>query len=248
MNKLVLFFLLIGSLFITIGINNRGPVAVFPPASAPSATPRSNSVRAVGILSNRTTPQEATVTKVVDGDTIDVRLNGKEEKVRLIGINAPETNECFGNESTERAIELLGLKSVSLEADPSQGERDKYRRLLRYVFVNGMSFEEIMIREGFAKEYTYRTAYKYQSLFKSAQSDAQNNKRGLWADGACSSSNIEPKPSGNVQNIQGSYTCDCSKLCSQIATCDEAYYQLNQCGCSKRDSDRDGIPCESLCR
>ena len=44
------------------------------------------------------------------------------------------------------------------------------------------------------------------------------------------------------------YTCDCSKTCTQITTCAEAYYQLNTCGCSVRDGDRDGIPCENLCQ
>ena len=48
-------------------------------------------------------------------------------------------------------------------------------------------------------------------------------------------------------NQTGSYSCDCSKLCSQMASCEEAYYQLNQCGCSKRDGDSDGVPCESIC-
>jgi len=189
------------------------------------------------------------VLKVIDGDTVDLEINGKKETVRLIGIDAPESRECFGSAATNKARELLGLKLVELEQDSSQGERDRYGRLLRYIFVDGINFQELMIREGYAKEYTYSKPYKYQTLFKNAQTEAQNQKRGLWADGACSSSKNELKSPENAQyQVQGSYTCDCSKLCSQIETCDEAYYQLNQCGCSRRDSDKDGVPCESLCR
>lgn len=237
MNKLPLFFLLIGSLFVIVGISGSSKVQV-------QTSKEVKSAKQVQV-SNELTSQ-ALVTRVVDGDTIDVQINGQKEVIRLIGINAPETNDCFGKEATDKALSLLSSKAVNLEADPTQDDRDKYRRLLRYVFVDGANFEELMVREGFAKEYTYNKAYKYQFLFKSAQKEAIEQKRGLWADGACSnSSKIELQPSGNVQ---GSYACDCSKLCSQIATCDEAYYQLNQCGCSRRDSDHDGIPCESLCK
>lgn len=256
MNKLPLFFLLVGALFIFIGVQSRGPGSVKSAVSTPVSVPSQASSLATpsSAPSTSTTPlrdvqgkqtSQVQVIRIVDGDTIDVQIEGKEEKIRLIGINAPETNECFGKESTQRAGELLNFKNVSLEADQTQGERDKYKRLLRYVFIDGVSFEETMIREGFAKEYTYSTAYKYQSLFKEAQKEAQENKRGLWSDGACSISEQKPTQSNSTT---GNYTCDCSKLCSQISTCDEAYYQLNSCGCSKRDSDRDGIPCESLCK
>lgn len=194
-----------------------------------------------------------TITKVVDGDTVDVNINGKKDTIRLIGINAPESGECFGRESTGKARELLQGKSVTLETDSSQDNRDKYQRLLRYIFLSdGSNFGELMIKDGFAKEYTFITAYKYQFLYKQAQQQAKNNKKGLWTDNACSKSGskvkaestFSPQASSNNQ----SFSCDCSKLCSQIQTCDEAYFQLNNCGCTKRDSDRDSIPCESLCK
>jgi len=54
--------------------------------------------------------------------------------------------------------------------------------------------------------------------------------------------------SSNLNSEETSYVCDCSKTCSQISSCGEAYYQLNKCGCSVRDGDRDGIPCENLCK
>lgn len=203
------------------------------------------------LLQNSEKPKELyKVLKVIDGDTVDIQFDSRRETVRLIGIDAPESGQCFGSESTNKARELLNSQLIEFEKDPSQGKRDKYGRLLGYIFLeDGTNFNDFMIRNGFAKEHTFRTTYKYQSLFKNAQLTAQQNKRGLWQNGACSSSIPEPKLSPQPSSsVQGTFTCDCSKLCSQIQTCDEAYFQLNQCGCSARDSDRDGVPCESLCK
>ena len=129
---------------------------------------------------------------VVDGDTIDVEIEGKVERLRLIGINTPETVdprrevECFGKQASENAKDLLLDKFVTLENDETQQERDRYGRLLRYVYLpDGASFNKYMIEEGFAYEYTYGTPYKYQTEFRQAQADAQNQQKGLWNPSAC---------------------------------------------------------------
>jgi micrococcal nuclease len=132
------------------------------------------------------------VTQVVDGDTFKVSIGGKTETLRMIGIDTPETVDprksvqCFGLEASNKAKSLLIGKKVRLEADSSQGERDKYGRLLRYAYLeDGTFFNKLMISDGYAHEYTYNTPYQYQSEFKQAETDARNNKRGLWADDAC---------------------------------------------------------------
>jgi micrococcal nuclease len=134
------------------------------------------------------------VTSVVDGDTIKVNINGKVETIRLIGIDTPETVDprkpvqCFGVEASNKAKAILTGKKVSLESDSSQGEFDKYNRLLRYVFLEDKTnFNLLMIKEGYAHEYTYDLPYKYQSEFKQAQNIAEINKKGLWASGVCES-------------------------------------------------------------
>lgn len=141
------------------------------------------------------------VVKVVDGDTITVNINGSNETIRLIGIDTPETVhpskpvECFGIEASNKAKELLSDKSVFLEADSTQGERGKYGRLLRYVFLeDGTDFNDLMVREGYAYEYTYNLPYKYQEQFKQAEQEAKLKKRGLWSDGACEEEQIEQEP------------------------------------------------------
>lgn len=132
------------------------------------------------------------VTRVVDGDTIKVQIGTTGETVRLIGINTPETVdprkpvECFGIEASNRAKELLSGKYIRLESDPSQDDRDKYGRLLRYAYLeDGRFFNLMMIRDGYAYEYTYSVPYLFQAEFKATQSAAEENKRGLWAPGAC---------------------------------------------------------------
>jgi micrococcal nuclease len=125
------------------------------------------------------------VIKVIDGDTIQVSINGQLETVRLIGVDIPEVRpvECYGPEASAEMKRLLEGKQVTLEADPSQGDRDKYGRLLRYVILNGSDIGYQLIRKGYAREYTYNTPYRLQEAFKAAQELAQASNRGLW--GAC---------------------------------------------------------------
>lgn len=132
----------------------------------------------------------APVVRVVDGDTIVVNLNGTTETVRLIGIDTPETKkpntpvQPFGPEATEhmRALVAEAGNTVQLTFDPSQGERDRYQRLLAYAASPaGKDFGEAQLRAGLAKEYTYRTAYAKQSAYKAAETQAKNARIGIWS-------------------------------------------------------------------
>ncbi len=133
-----------------------------------------------------------TVTRVVDGDTLVLHMNGIDEKVRLIGINTPEIVdprkkvECFGKEASARMKELAERKTVYVEYDDTQSLRDMYGRLLAYVYLeDGQMLNRKMIAEGYAYEYTYLTPYKYQQEFKDVAMIARTSKRGLWADETC---------------------------------------------------------------
>lgn len=132
------------------------------------------------------------VTRVVDGDTFDVDVDGKIERIRMIGVDTPETVDprkpvqCFGKEASAKTGSLIAGKRVTLEADATQGERDKYGRLLRYVFLpDGQNLGLVLIQEGYAHEYTYDLPYKYQQMFRDAEKTAREEKKGLWADDAC---------------------------------------------------------------
>jgi len=148
-----------------------------PPAPPKATTPASTS---------------PTVTRIVDGDTIVVLINGASEKVRLIGVDTPETVDprkdvqCFGKEASAFTKSLLLNKPVRLEADTTQGDRDKYGRLLRYVFLEDETLvNEKIIAEGYGHEYTYRLPYEHQTDFKNAERKARESKKGLWGDGVC---------------------------------------------------------------
>ncbi len=132
------------------------------------------------------------VVKVIDGDTLDVQAGEEKLKLRLIGINTPETVdprkpvECFGKEASNRAKTLLNNKEVKLEYDNSQDKLDKYGRTLAYIVLpDGTNFNKKMIEDGYAYEYTYERPYKYQEEFKAAQRQAEMQKLGLWAEGTC---------------------------------------------------------------
>lgn len=201
------------------------------------------------------------VTKVIDGDTLMVKINDKEESVRLIGIDTPETVDprktvqCFGKEASEKMKELVENKMVKLETDSTQNDRDKYNRLLRYIYLeDGTLINKKLIEEGFGFEYTYQIPYKFQTEFKAAQKMAEENNLGMWADGACPTPTIVTEisrvPTEKITQViqsSSSFVCDCTKACTKISNCEEAYYQLNTCGCTVRDNDGDGVPCESLC-
>lgn len=132
------------------------------------------------------------VAKVVDGDTIDVTIDGKSESVRILGVNTPETVdprkpvECFGKEASDHAKTILSGGEVGLVADRSQGDKDKYGRLLRYVLMpDGTDFGLTLIEDGYAYEYTYDKPYDRQAEYKAAQAEAQANLRGLWSPSTC---------------------------------------------------------------
>lgn len=132
------------------------------------------------------------VVNVVDGDTIDVEKNGETKRVRLLGINTPESVdprravECFGQEASEYTKDEINGAAVSIETDPSQDMYDKYGRLLAYVYnENAEMLNRKLLANGYAYEYTYNVPYKYQKEFKSLEEFARNQKRGLWASSAC---------------------------------------------------------------
>jgi len=132
------------------------------------------------------------VLDVVDGDTIKILVAKEIVTLRLIGIDTPETKDprkpvqCFGENASKKAKELLLGKLIFIEADLSQGEKDKYGRLLRYVFFDDQtSYNEKMIKDGFAHEYTYNLPYKYQNNFKRAETYARENKLGFWSESTC---------------------------------------------------------------
>lgn len=127
------------------------------------------------------------VNSVTDGDTIRVVMDGKVEKVRLLGIDTPETKDprkpvqCFGTEASNYAKTLMSGKYVRLEEDPSQGDRDRYNRLLRYVYLeDDTEVNAQLVASGYAVAYVRYPVMKMET-YKSLQTQAMNNNIGLWS-------------------------------------------------------------------
>ncbi|MCB0077528.1 MAG: thermonuclease family protein [Anaerolineales bacterium] len=147
----------------------------------------------------------ADVVRVVDGDTVVVTVDGAEARVRLLGINAPETRDprrpvqCFGFQSSEAAKALMAGERVWLEADPSQSNYDRYDRLLRYLWLDdGRMVNLELISLGVASEYTYDGPYRYQDTFTQAEAVARRGEVGLWSPATCKGrfdSAVVPTPS-----------------------------------------------------
>ena len=127
-----------------------------------------------------------TLTKTVDGDTIKVMYKGKEETVRYLLIDTPESkkpNTCvqpYAEKASERNKQLVNSGRLTLEFEKS--ERDKYDRLLAYVFVNGISVQETLLKEGYARvAYIYEPPYKYLSKYEKAEDIAQQQHTNIWS-------------------------------------------------------------------
>lgn len=131
--------------------------------------------------------ETARVLRVIDGDTIEVQLNGQAERVRYILVNTPETNhptkgrEPFGEEAKAANRELVANQTVYLEKDVS--ERDQYGRLLRYVYVGELMINEELLRQGLAQVSTFPPDVKYVDRFLDVQRAAQESGAGMWASG-----------------------------------------------------------------
>lgn len=147
--------------------------------------------------------ETATVTNVVDGDTIDVEITGRTEgpaageagigseyRVRLIGIDTPESVrpgtpvECFGKEASDAAEALLDGAEVRLVKDVE--ETDRYDRLLRYVYLEGEMANARLVANGYASAYTYPPNIRWSELFVQLEREAREGNRGLWSPETCS--------------------------------------------------------------
>lgn len=133
------------------------------------------------------------VLHVEDGDTFEVRIAGKTERIRMVGIDTPETVDprkpiqCYGPEASDHTKQVLADQMVTLTSDTVSGDRDIYGRLLRYVtLADGSDYGQALLSEGYAREYDYKgQRYSKRSVYRAAQTEAKAAKRGLWSPETC---------------------------------------------------------------
>jgi micrococcal nuclease len=135
------------------------------------------------------------VARFVDGDTIVVNMNARNETVRMIGVDTPETHkpntpvQCYGPAAAAYTKNLIGTQKVRLEADPTNQNRDRYGRLLRYVYLpDGRLIEAELIKNGYGFAYTLFPFTKKDN-FVDLEKQAKADNRGLWGNCTVSEDN-----------------------------------------------------------
>jgi micrococcal nuclease len=126
--------------------------------------------------------ETGTVTRVIDGDTIDVELdNGGEERIRYIGVNTPERDEACYRDATQANRDLVQGQRVQLVPDDTN--RDRFGRLLRYVFVGDVFVGATLVRNGYAEVVLYEPDDRYFNLLNDLEDDATDANRGCHPTG-----------------------------------------------------------------
>ena len=185
---------------------------------------------------------DARVIAVMDGDTVMVLRGNEKIKIRLVNIDAPEKAQAYGKESRQVLVERVLKKQVQV----SSKAIDNYGRMIAEISMDGRSVNEEMVRSGMAWEYSH---FHRNKQYLSLQGEAQQVHRGLWGD---KEKPVQPEqwrklhPS-EVHTAKPDSACGKKRYCSQMNSCDEAIYYLQQCGVKSLDGNRDGVPCESLC-
>lgn len=163
-------------------------------ACAPSG-PLSDASQSVDSTNDATVPsqpspalpddaQPVTVDFVQDGDSLRVVINGSEERIRLIGINTPESGECYGDEARTTLVELLdGANDIYVSTDVEA--YDQYGRILGYLWADGAFVNAELVASGAALARAYQPNTSYQDVLDAAESAAQTAAVGMWSPTAC---------------------------------------------------------------
>lgn len=178
-------------------------------------------------------------TKVVDGDTLSVRTaEGRDIRVRVAEINAPETGAPFAKRARQALNDLVWTKDLAVRLY----DVDNYGRMVAHVYVGDVDTGRELVRAGLAVVYC---RYSTDASLREEEQHARAKKLGIWSQariprGACEDAvNISPSLPRR---------CGAKKYCRQMASCAEAIFYLRECGVTTMDGDEDGIPCEaSLC-
>jgi endonuclease YncB( thermonuclease family) len=199
------------------------------------------------------------VIAVTDGDTIKLLdANRVQHKVRLAGIDAPEKGQPFGNASRKNLASLVAGKDVRIETS----KKDRYGRVLGKVWVQPqdcpgcgktLNANHAQILSGMAwryLDYVKDLTPEDRGRYESAETEARKRKRGLWREANA----IPPwawrrgQRNATVNETAASFQCGSKRYCREMTSCEEAKFYLQTCGLSRLDGDRNGVPCNSLCR
>ncbi|XXQ68960.1 thermonuclease family protein [Neisseriaceae bacterium B1] len=199
------------------------------------------------------------VYSINDGDTFAcIDKNRRTLKVRLVQIDSPEIEQPFGIEAKQKLTSLISNQTVQLKVN---NQNDQYNRVLAEVFINDTNINKFLVANGYAWAYRH---YVTDSEYITLEENAKAAHLGLWSlDKPISpydwrsgvrndfqETTINKPKANNVQSNSEAIKfskCGTKRTCTQMRSCAEARYFLNQCGVRRLDRDGDGRPCESLC-
>ena len=187
------------------------------------------------IKKTTTTEETSTfnVTKVIDGDTIEISTG---ERVRLLCINTPETDEDYYLEAKDYLTNLILNKEIEMTKDKS--ETDQHNRLLRYIYLDGNFVNEMIVEDGWAVAYPYGLDITLCPQIEAAEESAKSKGLGIWA--------------GKIESNQTPSGITCSSNyynCGDFSTHAEAQAVYDACGSDDihgLDKNKDGNACEAL--
>ena len=212
----------------------------------------------------------AKVIAVLDGDTVLILRGGQQVKIRLANIDAPEVGhagmggqppnsqkaQAFGETSKRSLSDMVLRKQVQV----SSQAMDDYGRMVAQIEVGGLKVNEEQVRRGMAWEYSHFHSDRH---YIALQSEAQQARRGLWAQGKPippwdwrkqHPGILSARPNAAASPVTAHTTatsldpaCGNKKHCSEMASCEEARHYFTACGIKALDGDGDGVPCEKLC-
>lgn len=205
---------------------------------------------------------EAKVSRVIDGDTVEVELeNGNTEKVRLILVDTPESKgkyagnpQPFGRDAEEFTKKHLQGKTIGLELGVS--ERDPFGRLLVYIWVDGSMFNETLLKEGLARVAVYPPNTKYLDQFREIEEQAKQSAKNIWSienyvqkEGYEESVEGPSESPSEESDYDQANELEPDKDCGDFSTWEEAQAFFESAGTNdphRLDGDGDGIACDSI--
>jgi micrococcal nuclease len=232
--------------FTLIPSNTIPPTLTTIPTNPPESMPANPPTSKVSCVPAQT-PQLGIVTKVVDGDTIDVAIDNQTFPVRYIGMDTPESGEPMGLQAKTQNALLVEGKSVTLYRDKS--ETDQYNQLLRYVFVGDIFVNYEMVKSGYGEAKSYELDTACDNYFVQAQNEAMAASLGLWAILPTMEVRLpSPIPLETTGNCDPAYPTVCIPSPPPDLDCKDVSYKnfkVLQPDPHNFDGDGNGIGCEN---
>lgn len=180
----------VGLLLLIVILASRLPAQPQASGTMVAASPQALGPTTVPIATERVTMEQGQVVEVIDGDTIEVEIDGEIHRVRYIGMDAPERDEPFYDEATQANADLVMGQTVYLERDTS--EEDRFGRLLRYVYVGERMVNAELVQRGLAVMVVFPPDVHHANRFRRLEDEARAAGLGLWAAGAAQSPDAAP--------------------------------------------------------